>query len=81
MKTNFVFNQNRGSVLVVTLVITGILGFTLASYLTLVGTQSRSVSRSQTWNYSIPVAEAGIEEAIVHLNRNCLWSDITRVPP
>ncbi|MEO7298652.1 MAG: hypothetical protein ABI042_08770, partial [Verrucomicrobiota bacterium] len=42
---------------------------------------SRSVSRSQTWNYSIPVAEAGIEEAIVHLNRNCLWSDITRVPP
>ncbi len=61
-----------------TLVISGILGFTLASYLTMVGTQNRSVVRSQTWNTSIPIAEAGVEEAIMHLNKNCLWSDITR---
>ncbi|MEO6036115.1 MAG: hypothetical protein ABIQ35_12740, partial [Verrucomicrobiota bacterium] len=80
MKTPSLQRKSDGSVLLVTLVITGILGFTLASYLTLVGSQNRSVVRSQNWNSSIPLAEAGIEEAIVHLNKNCLWSDITREP-
>src|SRR5687768_11273355 len=72
--------RQTGSVLMVTLVITGVLGLTLASYLTLVGSQNKSVVRSQTWNSSIPIAEAGVEEAMVHLNKNCLWSDITRAP-
>jgi hypothetical protein len=80
MKTKFITRGEQGSVLMATLVITGVLGFTLASYLTLVGNQNRSVYRSQTWNSSIPVSEAGIEEAIVHLNRNCLYSDITSAP-
>ncbi|MEO5802947.1 MAG: hypothetical protein ABIR24_05420 [Verrucomicrobiota bacterium] len=81
MKPNLYLNKNQGSVLLVTLVITGILGVTLASYLSLVGTQNRSVARSQTWNASIPMTEAGIEEAIVHLNRNCVASTITSVTP
>ena len=81
MKINLFHQPKNGSVLMVALVITGILGFTLASYLTLVGTQNRSVARSQTWNCSIPVSEAGIEEAAMHLNKSCLWSDITRIPP
>jgi hypothetical protein len=75
MKTNLV-PRNRGSVLLVTLVITGILGFTLASYLTLISSQNRAVTRSQTWNATIPIAEAGIEEAIAHLNKNCLGNFI-----
>lgn len=79
MKTTPTKFQN-GSVLMATLVITGILGLTLASYLTMIGTQNRSVVRSQTWNSSIPIAEAGVEEAIVHLNKNCLPNDITRAP-
>jgi len=80
MKTQFSQQRLHGSVLLVTLVITGILGFTLASYLTLIGNQNRSVVRSQNWNTSIPLAEAGIEEAIVHLNKNCTSNDITRDP-
>lgn len=60
----------RGSVLMMTLVITGIIGFALASYLTLVSSQNRSVARSQVWNAVMPVLEAGIEEGLAHLNQN-----------
>ena len=54
----------------IVLLVTGIIGFSLASYLTLVGSQHRSTVRSQTWNAAIPVLEAGIEEALAHLNLN-----------
>jgi hypothetical protein len=60
--------QQAGSVLVVSLVTTAILGIALASYLTLVRAQNLSVMRSLAWNSCIPVAEAGIEEAMTHLN-------------
>lgn len=80
MKTPKITSQDHGSVLLVTLVITGVLGITLASYLTMIGTQHRSVMRSQTWNASVPIAEAGIEEAMVHLNKNCLENDINPQP-
>jgi hypothetical protein len=60
----------RGSALLMTLVFTGVTGLVLASYLTLVSAQNRSVVRSQTWNSAIPVVEAGIEEALAHLNQN-----------
>jgi hypothetical protein len=62
----------RGSALMVTMVVTAIIGFSLASYLTLVSAQNRSVVRSQTWNSTIPIIEAGIEEALAHLNKNGL---------
>jgi hypothetical protein len=81
MKSILSQKQNQGSVLMTTLVITGILGVTLASYLSLVSTQNRSIVRSQTWNATIPVVEAGIEEAIMHLNKNCVLSDINPTPP
>ncbi|MEI7730788.1 MAG: hypothetical protein WCO56_14540 [Verrucomicrobiota bacterium] len=59
----------QGSVLMLTMLCFGILGFTLASYLTLVSTQSRAVERSQTWNTVMPLVEAGLEEAMAHLNQ------------
>jgi hypothetical protein len=62
--------SERGSALLMTMVFTGLIGFSLASYLTLVSAQNRSVVRSQTWNATIPVIEAGIEEALAHLNQN-----------
>ena len=62
--------HEKGAVLIITMLITGIIGFCLASYLTLVSVQNRSTMRSQTWNASIPVVEAGIEEALSHLNVN-----------
>ncbi|MGC8886024.1 MAG: DUF7305 domain-containing protein [Verrucomicrobiia bacterium] len=69
------FNNNsgkRGSVLALTIIIAGIIGFSLASYLTLVSAQNRSVIRSQAWNATMPLIEAGIEEALAHLNKNGL---------
>jgi hypothetical protein len=61
--------QTAGA-LVMTLVITGLIGFLLASYLTLVRSQNASTMRSQSWNAVIPVIEAGIEEALSHLAKH-----------
>lgn len=53
--------------MMVTLVAAGIMGVALASYLSLVRGQNLSTMRSQQWNQALPVCEAGIEEALVHL--------------
>src|SRR5437867_894675 len=62
------YREERGSVLVMTVILGGILVFVLASYLTMIQTQSLSVSRSQSWNAALVVGEAGVEEALAHLN-------------
>jgi hypothetical protein len=61
-------SREQGSTLLVTLSLAIVLGTALASYLKLVEYQNKSVVRSQFWNASIPAAEAGIEEALTHLN-------------
>src|SRR5579859_962085 len=58
----------NGSVLLVTLFMVGLLGFFLFSYLYLVRTQRVLVARSQAWNATLPIAEAGVEEALAQLN-------------
>jgi hypothetical protein len=60
--------NKSGSALLVTLVVTAVLGTALASYMKLVEYQNRSVVRSQSWNSAIPISEAGVEEALAHLN-------------
>jgi len=64
-----------GSVLLVSLLIAAILGTVLASYLILTQTQNLSVARSQQWNTAIPLAEAGVEEALSHLNAGAPYFD------
>lgn len=59
--------SEQGTILFVTLIVTAILGATLASYLRMVSTQNYSVARSQAWNRAIPVLEAGIEEAMAQI--------------
>jgi hypothetical protein len=49
---------------------TGLMGVSLASYLIFVRNQNLSVMRSLAWNTCIPVVEAGVEEAMTHLNRS-----------
>src|SRR2546423_9055920 len=61
-------SRSSGSVLVIAIVVTGLVGFVLAVYLNLLSSQSTSTMRSQAWNASIPVIEAGIEEALSQLN-------------
>ena len=57
-------SRQSGSALVVTIVITAIIGTTLAAYLNMTSTQHRAVVRSQAWGAAIVMAEAGIEEAL-----------------
>jgi len=63
-------NRRSGSVLAVTLLTTLIIGIALTGYIVLVANNNQSGMRSGAWNAAIPVAEAGLEEALAHLNRN-----------
>jgi hypothetical protein len=60
--------RDHGSILLTGLIICGLMGVTLGSYLLLVRAQRNSVARSQAWNAAITVAEAGVEEALSQLN-------------
>lgn len=57
-----------GKILMVAVFIGAVVGIVLASCLTLVNSQNQAVARSQAWNACVPVIEAGIEEALAHLN-------------
>ena len=59
-----------GSVLVVTLLIAMIIGITLAAFMDLSSAAHRAVIRSGVWNACIPLAEAGLEEALTHVYLN-----------
>jgi hypothetical protein len=60
--------RSRASVLIVVLSVVAVSAIALASYLTLVQGQAASVARSQSWNYIIPIAEAGIEDGLAMVN-------------
>ena len=60
-------SQSEGSVLLVSLLTASVIGVALGSYLTLTSNQHQSVFRSGIWNEGIPVAEAGVEEALSHI--------------
>ena len=61
--------KTSGSVLVITLCVAFVIGVTLASYLSLVENQTRSVARSQTWNDIMVVTEAGVEDGLELVNK------------
>jgi hypothetical protein len=65
-------NQSReqGSALIITLTLGVILLVVLASYLMLLTSQKSLVTRSQTWNAALTMAEAGIEEAMAQINQS-----------
>ena len=63
-------SQNEGSVLLVSLLTATVIGVALGSYLSLTANQHQSVFRSMTWNEGVPIAEAGIEEALTQLHYN-----------
>src|SRR5947207_12381209 len=67
---NIHVSKLRASTLLIAMVITGIVSATLGSYLLLLQSQNRIVMESLAWNAALPVAEAGIEEAMTHLTRN-----------
>ncbi len=69
MKTHLSTRSGRRGLTFMTIIVTMVvMGVMLGAYLKLVGVQNRLTGRSQTWNRSIPVVEAGIEEAMALLN-------------
>ena len=60
----------EASALLVTLLTAAVTAISLASYLAFVSNQSLSVARSFGWNCAIPVAEAGLEEALTQIHYN-----------
>ena len=59
---------NQGSILFVALIISIVIGLSMAGYLAVVAGQQRSVMRSQKWNAALDLAEAGIEEGLAQAN-------------
>ena len=57
-----------GNAMLLALFTAFVVSLTLASYLCLVSNQNQTVFRSMSWNASIPVVEAGVEEAMTHLH-------------
>jgi hypothetical protein len=56
--------REQGNVLITAVIISAVLGLTLASYMNLVSDNFSSVMRSQMWNSALPATEAGIEEGL-----------------
>jgi hypothetical protein len=59
--------REQGNTLMLTLVMTVTIGTVLASYLALLGSRYKVTTRSECWNGAVPVLEAGLEEALTHL--------------
>ena len=57
----------QGGVLLVMLLTGAVIGVALTSYLWMVSTQNQATIRAQAWNSAIPLAEAGVEEALTQL--------------
>jgi hypothetical protein len=68
-------SKEQGGALLVVLITSVIMGISLASFLQYTGTQSRSIHFSQSWNAGIPVAEAGVEEALAHINDSTIGTN------
>ena len=69
MKTTCLKSEN-GSVLLATMIfVLAVAGF-LSMYLWTIQNSDQQVARAQTWNATLPVAEAGIEEGLADVNFN-----------
>jgi hypothetical protein len=62
------FKRQNGAVLFMTLVIALLVGIVVSALLLVSQQQNYLTARSKTWSSEIPIAEAGIEEAMAHLN-------------
>jgi hypothetical protein len=68
MKLNPKPARPSGSALLMSLLIVGVMAVALGSYLMLIQNEAHAMMRSISWNSGIPVAEAGLEEALTHIS-------------
>src|SRR5712692_4903640 len=57
-----------GHVLLMTIVVAGTIAVAIGAYLNVILSQNNMTVRSQAWNLCMPVVEAGLEEALAHIN-------------
>lgn len=69
MKTHPVRYRQNGNVLVVCLLTCLVLGIAIASCFVYVQSQMKAAARSQAWNESIVLSEAGIEDGMTLINK------------
>lgn len=62
--------EQTGSALLVVLFIAVLLAIAMGTYLALTSQGNTNVKRSIGWNAALPLAEAGVEEALSHVVRN-----------
>jgi hypothetical protein len=69
--------SQTGSALILVLVFAGILTLVLGVYLNMTSTESKNSTRSLAWNAALPLAEAGVEEAMsqMFINTNDFSAD------
>lgn len=70
MKINKSFPKQAASALLVSLFMITLLAVSVAGYLTYVEQQALLGARAQAWNLALGLSEAGVEEALQHLNVN-----------
>ena len=68
--------RTQASSLLVTLLVTLLLGVTLASYLMLVRSEHALTARSQAWHQALVMAETGVEEALAQLNPGAFATNV-----
>jgi|SRR5579884_584928 len=69
-------NLEHGSILVAVLMVVSIMAIAVASYLSLVSSQNKTVARSIAWHECMPVCESGLEEALTQLHY-CYTNNLT----
>src|SRR5438874_7787723 len=70
MKLSLRKSQQQASALIIVMMLSGAIAAALGTYLTLASNENQTVIRSLNWNSALPLAEAGVEEALSHLNAN-----------
>ena len=76
--THSASRRRDGGVLVFTAILLVLVGSLLATYLILTQGEYTSVARSQTWNTTIVLTEAGVEDALAFMNKYA--GNVTMVP-
>jgi hypothetical protein len=61
-------SNESGSILITAVIFAALVGLALVAYLSLIKSQHTLTHRSKVWNDCIPLCEAGIEDALAHLN-------------
>jgi len=61
-------SNERGSILVIAVIFAALVGLALVAYLSLIKNQQKLTHRSKVWNDCMPLCEAGVEDALAHMN-------------